>query len=89
MLRAIQDLGPSWDLGLQGAMLTVASGGGRRFGLGAEIGRRIVDDLRLAVGYNVFGFRDRHIRDTEYTLRGVYLRLDLKFDERLLGVDRH
>jgi uncharacterized repeat protein (TIGR01451 family) len=84
MIRAVHDLGLSWDLGVQAAVLSVG-GAGRRYGLGAELGRRIIDDLRLAVGYNVFGFRDRDFRETEYTLRGVYLRFEYKFDERTFG----
>ncbi|MGE0552700.1 MAG: hypothetical protein AB7R55_04665, partial [Gemmatimonadales bacterium] len=87
MVRGIQDIGRSWDLGVQASTLSVVDAG-RRFGLGVELGRRIIDDLRLAVGYNLFGLRDRDIPDTEYTLRGAYVRFDIKFDERLFGRDR-
>jgi hypothetical protein len=59
--------------------------GGSRFGVGGELGRRLVDNLRIALGYNVFGFRDRDLRDTEYTLKGLYFRLDYKFDEDLVS----
>jgi len=81
MIRAVHDLGLSWDVGVQGGIIAVGGAGGHRYGLGAEVGRRIIDDLRLAVGYNVFGFRDRDLRETEYTMKGLYLRFDYKFDE--------
>jgi len=87
MIRGIQDLGRSWDVAGTVSSLSANQGGGRRFGLGIELGRRLVDDLRLGLGYNVFGFRDRDLRETEYTLKGIYLRLDYKFDERLFGGD--
>ncbi len=87
MIRGIQDLGRSWDLGGTASLFTANQGGGRRVGVGIEVGRRLVDDLRIGLGYNVFGFRDRDLRDTEYTMKGLYLRLDYKFDESLFGGD--
>jgi hypothetical protein len=40
-------------------------------------------NVRVAAGYNVFGFRDRDLRESAYTLRGAYVRFDFKFDESL------
>jgi len=56
----------------------------RRYGVGGELGRRVINNLRVAAGYNLFGFRDKDLRETDYTLQGAYLRLDFKFDESLL-----
>jgi hypothetical protein len=88
-LRAIYDLDRNWDVGLQGSANWIGAFDSWRFGTGGEVGRRVMDNLRLAVGYNVFGFRDAELRETDYTLRGAYLRFDFKFDETLWqGADR-
>jgi hypothetical protein len=83
-LRAIYDVDRNWDVGLQASSFWQGGFASWRFGTGAELGRRVMRNLRLAAGYNVFGFRDRDLRETDYTLRGAYLRFDFKFDETLL-----
>lgn len=87
-LRTIYDLTRSWDVGATGSVLGAGSGLGRRFGLGGEVGRRVVDNLRAAIGYNVIGFRDGHALESNYTLRGPYFRFDYKFDEAILSMLR-
>src|SRR5205823_4679766 len=58
----------------------------RSTGLGAELGVVVVRDLRVAAGYNVFGFKDRDFTATgSRTDRGGYLALGFKFDESLFG----
>jgi hypothetical protein len=52
----------------------------------AAIGRTLRTDLRMALGYNLFGFRDRDLTGENYTDQGVYLRFGLKFDESLFGL---
>lgn len=47
-----------------------------------ELGRILVKNLRAAVGYNVFGFRDGGlVGDGSQTDHGLYLHLGFKFDE--------
>jgi hypothetical protein len=82
-LRAIYDVHRDWDVGLQAGGFWQSGFDSWRFGTGAELGRRLMRNLRVAAGYNVFGFRDRDLRETDYTLRGAYVRLDFKFDETL------
>jgi hypothetical protein len=83
-LRGLYDLDRNWDVGLQGSMMWGGSFDTRRYGVGGELGRRVINNLRVAAGYNLFGFRDNDLRETDYTLRGGYLRLDFKFDESIL-----
>jgi len=83
-LRGLYDLTRDWDVGATGSLFGADNGFGRRFGLGGEVGRRLVNNLRAAAGYNVFGFRDASLFQSDYTLRGPYIRLDYKFDEQLL-----
>lgn len=84
-LRAIYDVDRNWDVGLQASSFWQGALASTRIGTGAELGRRLMRNLRVAAGYNVFGFRDQDLRETDYTLRGAYLRIDFKFDESLLG----
>ncbi|MCI0435453.1 MAG: caspase family protein [Gemmatimonadetes bacterium] len=80
--RATLDLLWRFDLGGIGRAL-FAGTGGTRFGLGAEAGVLLADNLRLSAGYNVFGFRDRELSAEEHTDRGFFIRLGFKFDEGL------
>ena len=65
------------------------SSGGRQYGLGLETGYAIVDNLWASVGYNFIGFSDDDLVESDYTRRGIYLRLRFKFDEKLFrGRDR-
>ena len=57
-----------------------------QYGVGPELGFRVKNNLRLAVGYNLFGFHDRDLSAENYTNPGVYVALRLKFDEGLLGL---
>jgi hypothetical protein len=55
----------------------------RRYGLGGELGVVVMRNLRLAGGYNLFGFTDRDFDSLGYTQRGAYLEFGFKFDELL------
>jgi uncharacterized repeat protein (TIGR01451 family) len=83
MQRAIVDLTSKWDAGLIGSVLVSEGFDSRRYGLGVEAGRRLMRNLRVAAGYNVFGFSDRDLVSSGYTNQGVYLDLGFKFDEGL------
>ena len=52
-------------------------------------GYAIVDNLWASVGFNFIGFSDDDLVESDYTRRGLYLRLRFKFDETLFrGRDR-
>ena len=69
--------------GIQASALIGAGNRARQIGLGAEAGTLLSENLRLSLGWNVFGFTDRDLSAQNYTQRGFYLRLRFKFDEAL------
>jgi uncharacterized repeat protein (TIGR01451 family) len=82
--RVLVDLNDMYDLGLTGRVMTSADLSQRRTGMGGEIGVMAVKGLRLAGGYNVFGFKDE--LGTDRSDHGPYLSLGVKFDEADLGL---
>ena len=88
MGRTIYDVNRWLDLGLIGSVLGDASFGQRAYGVGTEAGFIVVRNLRLALGYNFFGFTDRDFSALGYTQQGPYLEFGFKFDEGLLGIGR-
>jgi uncharacterized repeat protein (TIGR01451 family) len=85
MQRTIVDLSSRWDAGVIGSILVSDGFDSRRYGFGIEVGRLLMRNLRLAAGYNVFGFSDRDLISAGYTNQGLYLDLGFKFDEALFG----
>jgi len=83
--RATYDVTHRWDVGVTSNVLLAAGARTRQYGMGAEVGYLVTGNLWLSAGYNVFGFRDADLAGTDYTNRGVFLRLRYKFDEDLLS----
>ena len=82
--RYTRDLGPSWDLGVQGGLL-YGQGGALQKTLGFEIGYQVMKNLWASAGYNFVGLTDKDLTANEYTSKGLYMRLRYKFDETDLG----
>ena len=57
---------------------------GRRSALGGEVGFRLQTNLWLAAGYNATGFSDRDLVSSNFTTRGMFMRLRVKFDESIV-----
>jgi hypothetical protein len=74
--RAMLDLNARLDAGV--AARTRISGT-RTYGAGVELGVLLMRDLRVAGGYNVFGFRGDDLLGVDHTDKGPYLDLGLKF----------
>lgn len=77
------DLAKRLDVGLGASALCSGDGRSVQYGFGPEIGLTIAENLRLGLGYNFAGFRDEDLTREQYTARGFYLALRLKFDEGL------
>jgi hypothetical protein len=86
--RGLVDISARWDAALTGSLLGSDGFRSRQYGLGAELGRRLATNLRLAIGYNLFGFRDDDLSGVSATTRGLYLDIGMKFDEGLFGAHR-
>ena len=78
--RAGFDFAQRWDIG---GLTSVMWGGdgGRRSALGGELGFELQKNLWLSAGYNATGFTDRDLVSSNFTTRGMFMRLRMKFDE--------
>jgi uncharacterized repeat protein (TIGR01451 family) len=81
--RTMYDITRRLDGGVNASLMTDADFGGKNYGAGIEVGYIVQRNLRLAVGFNLFGFEDRDLAPSNYTRKGVYLGFSYKFDERL------
>jgi predicted porin len=86
--RVTYDITKRFDIGINSAVLYSPDPGSAQFALGPEIGFTVAKNLRIGLGYNFTGFRDRDLGAEDYTQQGVYLALRLKFDEESLGLGR-
>jgi uncharacterized repeat protein (TIGR01451 family) len=86
MGRGLLDLTSRVDAGLIGSMLVSEGFASRRYGLGGELGLLVMRNLRIAGGYNLFGFTDKDLNTFGTTRKGAYLELGFKFDESLFGM---
>ena len=68
------------DLGLRGSILT-SKDTGTAYSWGPSIGVSPVDNVWLSAGYNVQGFRDDDFEAAEFSRKGAYLQLRVKFDQ--------
>ena len=67
------------DLGFGGSALI--GSGSNQYSFGPSIGFSPVDDVWLSAGYNFDGFNDRDFQAAEYSRKGLYLKLRIKFDQ--------
>ncbi len=86
MGRGIFDLNRRLDAGLISSVLFSDGFSSRQYGLGAELGLIVMKNLRIAGGYNIFGFTDKDLNTFGTTRKGLYLDLGFKFDESLFGL---
>ena len=88
MGRAIVDLSKRFDVGVISSALGDRTFSERRYGVGSELGVVIMRNMRVAGGYNLFGFTDRDFESLGYTQRGPYVEFGFKFDEGLFGKEK-
>lgn len=82
-VRSTWDVSPRWDVGLQAYRMWGA--GTTEYAVGPEVGYLIWKNLWVSLGYNVQGFDAPDLSGEAYTQRGIYLHVNFKFDESLLG----
>jgi hypothetical protein len=83
--RVMWDLTERWDAGILGSMMGDRGFRSMRYGLGAEAGYLVQENLWLSAGYNFFGFRDTDLIGQNTTDRGIFVRLRFKFDEDIFN----
>ncbi len=81
--RMLVDLNRRLDAGLTGRGMF--SGGGE-YGIGGELGWLAARNLRVAAGYNVFGFHADDLDALGSTDHGFFVDLGFKFDQSLFGI---
>lgn len=76
------DITPKWDVGLRGNILHSWDAGQMRYGTGVSVGRDLVKNLWLSVGYNFTGFTDQDFSSAEFTAQGPFVKIRMKFDQK-------
>jgi uncharacterized repeat protein (TIGR01451 family) len=82
------DITQRWDIGMFGSMMRSVNAGVRSYGLGASVGFKVVDNMWLAMGYNVRGMDDRDFSDASYRAKGAYITLRMKVDQDTFGLNK-
>ena len=85
MGRGVLDITNRFDVGLITSALAGGGEADRLYGLGGELGVVVMKNVRIAGGYNLFGFTDRDFSSFGTTRRGAYVEFGFKFDEGLFG----
>jgi hypothetical protein len=84
--RVIYDITEKLDLGLNASLMSGKAlnqtGNSVQKGLGLEVGYSMTSNLWTSLGYNFAGYTDKDL-SSDYTARGLYLRLRYKFDQDL------
>ena len=81
--RVMHDINDKWDASINASLLANSDFTTKDYGLGIEAGFIMARNLRLAVGYNLFGYDDKDLVDNSYSRQGVYAGFSYKFDEQL------
>jgi len=79
--EARYDITKKIDIGLRGSMLHSSSSNTMKYSYGPSIGVSPVKNVWLSAGYNVSGYKDEDFEAAEYSRKGVYLQMRLKFDQ--------
>ena len=77
------DLTPKWDFSVRSSTLASFGANNAKHSYGLSVGHNVAPNMWLSVGYNVEGFDDDDFIAADYTARGPYLKLRLKFDEAI------
>lgn len=80
-----KDIGPRFDVGVQGSMQHAWKRDVKSFSFGPSVGFSPGGNVWISAGYNVAGYRDRDFEDDRYSRAGPYLTMRLKFDQLSLG----
>jgi hypothetical protein len=79
-------LGKNIDIGGQVRVLHQQEAADYLVGYHGEVGYIIMNNMRLAAGYNFKGYKERDLVDYSLWTEGPFVRASFKFDESLLGL---
>ena len=80
--RVLYDITKEWDIGVAASVLGSPQGSTKQYAVGAEAGYLVGQNVWVSMGYNFSGFYDKDLSGSDYTRKGVYLRMRMKFDEK-------
>jgi len=69
------------DIGLRGSMLKSSTTDTLEYSFGPSVGISPAKNIWISAGYNVQGFKDDDFEAAEYSRKGAYLQMRLKFDQ--------
>jgi opacity protein-like surface antigen len=73
-----------WDMGINTSIYHSYNSKVIDYGLGADVGFNVRDNMWLTLGYNIAGFYDSDFSQARYTAQGPYLRFSIKADQQTL-----
>jgi len=76
-----RDIQKGWDMSVHGRVRHQTSGDEMAYGYGLSVGRILVDNVWLSLGYNLVGFTDPEFSAADYTAQGPFFRIRAKFDQ--------
>ena len=79
--RMIYNIDRRWDIDVRGGILGTDGLSSRRYSIGMGVNYLLLKNLRMGLGYNFFGFKDKDLDPQGYNLNGVYFNVMFKFDE--------
>lgn len=82
-------LNPTWDIGAHGRRLHSYEAGQTQHGLGMSVGWIPQTNVWLGLGYNFTGFVDTDFSASNFTAKGVYLKMRFKADQETLATLRN
>jgi len=81
--RLMYEINNRLDASVHGSLLMNQNFTTKDYGVGIEAGYVVAKNLRLAAGFNFFGYDDQDLASNNYTRKGVYAGFSYKFDEQL------
>jgi hypothetical protein len=82
--RIIFEISPRLDVSAMAGVMVSSDDNVRDEAFGLEVGYLIKENIWLSVGHNFVGFYDRDLSGRDPTQSGWYVRMRMKFDEKLL-----
>jgi hypothetical protein len=86
LIRPAYSITEDLDIAFEYRLLAQMTVQDQLVGYNAEIGYVVAKNLRVSVGYNFKGYKERDLVDYVLWSRGPYVQLDMKFTEEILKI---
>ncbi len=85
LLRAEYDITDDWSAGAEYRLLQQLEAGDKLDGYCADINYAVIQNVRLSVGYNFKGYKERDLVDYALWSHGPFIKVNWKFTETTFG----